>query len=60
MIGIGNPAAMAIDPLMAHGFRIRDLETLVSHADAAGLGQAAVHEVGDSRVPAYLIALARS
>lgn len=60
VMGVGNPDAMAADPLMAHGFRIRPLELLVHHAAVAGLVQVGQREVGDSQVPAYLVALARS
>jgi SAM-dependent methyltransferase len=37
VIGIGDPAAMARQPLMTHGFRVRSLHDLETAATAAGL-----------------------
>lgn len=60
VVGIGNPDAMSTDPLMAHGFRIRSIESLVHHAALAGLAQVGQREVGDAAAPSYLILLADS
>jgi arsenite methyltransferase len=37
VIGLGDPAAMAREPVTAHGFRVRPLAEVVALLDAAGL-----------------------
>jgi SAM-dependent methyltransferase len=37
VLGVGDPDAMTKDPLMAHGFRVRSIDTIVAAASAAGL-----------------------
>jgi arsenite methyltransferase len=48
VIGLGDPAAMAQDPVTAHGFRIRPLADVVAILGAAGLTLVDHHRVGPS------------
>ena len=48
VIGLGDPAAMAREPVTAHGFRIRPLAEVVAILDAAGLTIVDHHRMGPS------------
>jgi SAM-dependent methyltransferase len=46
VLGLGDPAAMAREPVTVHGFRIRPLPEVLSLCDAAGLTLVDHHRVG--------------